>query len=341
MGSLADAVDLDTLGGDRLAIATEHGTIEIWHAGTDVPVREGEPWVARTSDTDEGPADVLTAVATNPDGNIIAAAGAHGRVHLWTRSDDEWSRASSLDHGLSVRDLAFSADGGYLAAAGDSEVSVWRWSDRMMVKLSHDANFTAIDFARGELLLAAVTDGGQLLLWAPVVTPSGGDENFTFKRVAQGTPSEHTIPLASVAFTARSDLVATVNEIDQVQFWRRGEAGSYAPIADRMRPGAYVTVNRDGSLLVTGERNGRLRFLGLDDSGKLKETGLLTHLGEVRAAALMQGDRHLAVLGRGLLLRVPLEQAALVERACARIARKLSEAEVRDYLRGEPSVAGC
>ena len=77
----------------------------------------------REPDQKEGDHANIQAVAFSPDGKVFATAGTHEEIHLWSAA--EHKLIGTLDIQEWCEALAFSPDGGFLAAGVGTKVRVW------------------------------------------------------------------------------------------------------------------------------------------------------------------------------------------------------------------------
>ncbi|MFN8512323.1 MAG: hypothetical protein U0841_06965 [Chloroflexia bacterium] len=95
--------------------ADNHGTLHLWRLADGAPLR--------TIITDSG---YIMALASSPDGAIIASSGANLAIQLWRTADGSLIRTLEGQTNMS-EDLLFSPDGQLLAVSiGSNKVAVWR-----------------------------------------------------------------------------------------------------------------------------------------------------------------------------------------------------------------------
>ena len=101
--------------GDLVFAACERGTIQYWAKDVWMGVRTGEktPHVLKGH---EGPVIALARAA----GTTLASAGADGKVLIWDVA--ELKAKQTISPGGTIRSLAFSNDGKYLAVGGIGQV---------------------------------------------------------------------------------------------------------------------------------------------------------------------------------------------------------------------------
>ena len=101
-----------------------------------------------------GPTGVVNGVAFSPDGNTLVAAGGAYRAAVGTIKAWEADTGKELPpfpgHGRGISDIAFSADGKYLATAGwDQTARLWDVASRraVLTYYGHDAALSSIAFS--------------------------------------------------------------------------------------------------------------------------------------------------------------------------------------------------
>jgi WD40 repeat protein len=108
----------------------------------------------------------LTHIALDPRGGAVAAVSTGGVVYVWSAPGRP---PHKLDLGTYARDVRFSPDGRYLAAAGDgSSARVWNLKTwRKYVLRGHTAAINSIAFSPGARLVVTAGDDGSVRVWTP------------------------------------------------------------------------------------------------------------------------------------------------------------------------------
>ncbi len=112
-----------------------------------------------------GVMNTVTDVAIHPDLRTFATSSLDKTARIWRASDGEMLRTLKHDH--SVRAVAFSPDGGYLATAcDDSQARILDLSDGSVSMIEHTAALADLDFsADGKYLATACAATAHV--WTP------------------------------------------------------------------------------------------------------------------------------------------------------------------------------
>jgi len=201
-----------SLDGTRIVTADSSGELRIWPA-------DGTRWFQ----TLEGHRGKVDAVAVNPDGSLLATAGADSTVRLWD-PEDGGPAGEPLRHDDRVAAVAFSGSSILAAAAGPR---VWVWDlgrGDTLFTVSHDEDVTSVAFSPdGRWLLTGSTDETAKLwdLRTRPGTEDGGDR--------PAATLEHDGEVYAVAFapdgriiTGSEDWIGVWNEAGELLFEEDG-----------------------------------------------------------------------------------------------------------------------
>ncbi len=196
-------------------------------------------------------APVVTALAINADGSILATAGDDHFVNLW-RIDDGKLAHQLLGHGDWVRAVQFSPDGKLLASAGDDRgIRLWNPATGELVRTfaRHATSIYALDFSPDGKTIAAAgfenvvriydvatghfvrslkcpcndlravafsRDGSRLVA-------GGRDGHVRIWNVADGTVAQdweaHDHRIRAIAFSPDGDQLASAGEDRYIHVW--------------------------------------------------------------------------------------------------------------------------
>ena len=136
--------------GHELGVALEDGTAQLW-----------DPVSGRRRVTLRGHRTAVIAIAFQPSGPLVATVSNHD-VWLWDRASGHVTRKLQ---GPPLRDVQFSPDGRWLAAAGPTTTALWLLAETTTVptllRAPVQRPFAAVAFggADGRLILAGSLDG--------------------------------------------------------------------------------------------------------------------------------------------------------------------------------------
>lgn len=215
-----------------------------------------------------GHVDVVSAIAFNPDGTILASAGRDAEILLWDVASGE--RLGTLSgHAGAIRDLAFSPDGTLLASgAEDGTLRLWEVSTGQ-VQRSINADPTrvlAVAFSPTNDIVASGGRNGRVRLWDT-------DNGTNIRDLAS-----HSEEIRSLSFSTDGTLLASSSTDNRIVLWDVA-SGTIAQDMDSGRDVFAVNFNPDGTLLASGDRNNEIRLWDVA-SGTLENT-LSGHIGWV------------------------------------------------------------
>lgn len=221
-----------------------------------------------------------TALAFNPDGDVLAASMGAG-VRLWNVGERR-VLATSPTEGR-VRALAFSEDGQRLTVVGTDTVSRWSWQAEAAPDTRHDALGEAVDAALSQdgETLAVLTPGkvgihslGGRMDWASAadeaahslaLSPDGrqvavvSDASVAWWRCGDATPAQCAGGADHARFASDGSALALVRG-PQVSIWRAAEGASPRCVFDGGVPvGDVALVGGAPALLVAAVEDGTVR----------------------------------------------------------------------------------
>lgn len=193
-------------------------------------------------------APVITAVAMNPAGSFLAAAGDDHVVRLWSWPDGQL-KAELHGHTDWVRTLRFSSDGTYLASAGDDrQILLWNPETGRIVRRlpRHPEAIFAIDFE---------PHGGQLAV-------VGFEDRLRMYAYDTGQPTAilecSSRDTRTVSFSPDGQRVAAAGRDGRVRMWNVADRTMYREWPADQRRIRAIAFTPDGSRLATGGDGHRL-----------------------------------------------------------------------------------
>lgn len=252
--------------GRQLCAGTRNNLVYVWNWSSGKLLRQMKA---------EGP---VYGIACGASGEVVACAG-NREVQVWGRTPVQ---TGILQHQFSVRMVAFSPDGQYLATAGGNRAEVWKtrgWT--RIARLEHQSNIEAIVFHPRRPLLATASDDRTARIWD---IPSGSE-------VARVTHEEAVLDInfardGRYMVTASVDHSARVVEVpvDSALPWESGK-----PTA--------VDFDARGERIATGDFYGSVRVWNVQ-SRQLVQTAAVFPNQEITAARFSPDERYLAVGAR-------------------------------------------
>jgi WD40 repeat protein len=193
------------------------------------------------------PWELVMAVAWSPDGTSLAVS-AGDNIHLYRT--DSWERITTVSIGVLTHSLAFSPQGGWLAAGSrDGNLRLWKVADLLagqpapvMTVLAHKKGVNAVSFSPDGQRLASGGNDAVARFWDP-------EEGLMTGMTIGGS-----FAVPSIAFTPDGKTLAVVNG-DKVRLREVGSeriTGTFLSASSLFQ----VAFSPDGRLLaVTGSDN--------------------------------------------------------------------------------------
>ena len=220
--------------GSLLASGSVDNTVQLWIPDTET-----------LQATLQGHTDSVLSVAFDLNGALLASGSADGTVRLWN-TNTETLQATLQGHTSDVLNVAFSPDGSLLASgSADGTVRLWNPdTETLQATLeAHMDNVLSVAFSPDGTLLASASADGLVGLWD------------THTEILQATLG-HESPVLSVAFSPDGDLLASGSSDGTARLWDPHTPQLTATLGHES---PVESVAFDGSTLVTGSQDGRVR----------------------------------------------------------------------------------
>jgi WD40 repeat protein len=248
--------------------------VKIWD------VKEGK--LIKSIDAHDG---AVNAVASSPDGKLLATGGADKKVKIWNLKDG--SEVKSIDaHTDAVTALAFSPDGKLLITGGaDKRVRAWSLPEGKQ-ELSIDAHDKAVTGVsiipfQGDFIIISASEDGVVKLWDKT-----GNAIFQI-------PTEHQGGVKAISGNVKEMCIYTCGADGKMKYWSQGPSGEF----EGSHTGAInaVVTLADSTKVLTGGADGKLKiWLATDHKA---ETTIDTELKGGVTALAVSPDGNMIITG--------------------------------------------
>jgi WD40 repeat protein/serine/threonine protein kinase len=265
-----------------------------------------------------GEGDALLALALDPEGCRVAAAGMSGRVLLASARPLETRRSWSA-HDAAVAALAFTPDGRELVTGSwDHTARVW-------------------DLASGKV--ARILDGHGDYVSAVAVSPDGGrfltgswDRTLRLWDRKTGRPvlllDGHAANVSAAAFSPDGQVVVSGGWEGEVRIWDAARGTLLSALAGHEKNVVSVALAPDGRQVASGGMDGTVRLW--DPRERRPARVLAGHAGEVTSVAFSPDGRYVASAGRDRTIRLWDASSGRVEATLAHTSAVLALAFLPD-----------
>lgn len=272
----------------------------------------------------EGAANLLTNLAIDPAGKLLAAAGWEGEIYLWDLASRQMAREPLSGHTDFITGLSFSPDGTRLASAGrDGLVLVWDIAGRKLAMeplTGHSERITSLDFSPDGSLLATGSRDQDVIVWQIGATP-----------VISTTLAGHSEQINQVRFSPDGKLLASGSADGQMIFWEPASGFRLQTIQAHKERLSALAFSPDGRSLATGSWDRTVQLWDVE-TGQPIGRPLNGHNDAVNGLAFnLDGTILLSSSRDGTILRWNVDARAWVQRACRIAGRALSENEWRSF----------
>ncbi len=244
----------------------DDGVVRLWSLAVDEPLFETH-----------GGADL----AVSPNGEFIArATGARRAWSLWESQTGRMVYETDSPHYLQA--LRFTPNGEELVTGGE-DIVFWRVPDGEILERWAAINTRAFDISRDGLWLASIDSDG--LVWLYPRKDRSSARKLDGKYAA---PSQSR----TLVFSPAEDLLAVVNQDDQVILWNYESDQVYARISGNPRTNC-LTFSEDGRILAIGGRDRSVLLWDVRKQSAMAE--YMGHASSVRDLSFSRDGKTLAV----------------------------------------------
>jgi len=322
-----------TSNGDTLASASADRTIGIWDVSA-------QPSLTQSL---AGNLGEIYGLDFSPDDSLLASGGQAG-VHVW-----DWREGKQVMMMLGWQEepvvcLDFSPDGKILASGGmDSKIILWDVSTGEMIGEpleGHHAMVNDLAFSPSGGILASVgcsssdtqyCERGEMILW-----------DLSGQQISSQTLTIHAHNVWTLAFSPDGEMIATGSADETIQFW---DAASGEPVGDPIlgHEGGVTSLafSPDGEILASG---GIDTTIFLTDLASRQRIGppLTSHEAAVSSLAFSpDGETLVSGSHDANVIIWTLDSSFLIDKACQRAGRNLTQAEWLRYFPGNPYRKTC
>jgi WD40 repeat protein len=259
--------------GTRLASADNDSTVKLWSAST------GQLLLTLAKHSKP-----VFGVAFNPDGSRLASVSLDNNLYVWDASSGDPVLSAPSQFGLWT--VAYSKDGRFLAAAGDTtEVDVWNVTTQAFTATLHATgkSISRVDFSPNGNLLVAGGDDGLVHVWD--VTRGTKFEDMKGLRGHVGTSR----------FSPSGKYVVSADTQGVIMLWAV-QGGTQSPVrrytSDDNSPINDVIFTPDGKYLISAHASHTIRIWDIQSGNVVRTLG--GHTDAVNGLSITHDGRTLA-----------------------------------------------
>jgi len=293
----------------------------------------------------------IQAMALSPDGALLAAGTFKGKIKVWSTKDGVLQTSFQLPIGHEVRALDFSPNGEFLAAADgcpgygiceDARARIWSRRDwGLKTAFEHDDGLRAIAFSPGGELLATSSSDFTLRLW----DMSTGSEQvrLNFKEAVDSlafSPDGQRLA-AGGQDSLEGTTSGILRIIDVVTGAELYSVPHEWPVTrSRFSPdGSSVATATSATVTTSSNKGWRARLFTTDSGEELSRIEQDKPLLDLQFSS---DGRWLATSGRNDIAAIwAWRKGDLINMACRRLTRNLTEREWKSYFPGEDYRETC